>query len=221
MSKPGKSLNQSRRDAPLAARPPRWWRSAPGTAWLTAMFLTILALLISESTPEQTFLRLSAYAAGAILALIWLVRLVAWRLYDQRVPDRRWGIAPAAGLVAAVLIVGALPLRARFELARDDFNEAVTAMPPMGCGEVPSRVGSYDTLGFTRIDENTFFYTGVFLFDAYGFAHLPKGPDAINAVPSYALRIEVRELGGGWYEWSGNLPSTGFAETPHCNVRRR
>ena len=115
----------------------------------------------------------------------------------------------AAFVVAGVAWAG-LPLRARWELSKDEFQRAAAAAPaPTAVDEwvsfeVPDRIGSYRVVRAYRVGDAVIFYDakGSFVDDA-GFAYLPSGAfDELNTGWFEVPRFWA--LGDGWYTWTAS-----------------
>jgi hypothetical protein len=134
-------------EAPRVAswrRPPRWLFHA-------SLAVMLLVLLWSESFPG---LDIAAFCVAVLtilaLGLAWGVRLIGWASSTPRPPGRLWFVAPAMGVLTLILVITAVPLRARFEFARSDFDAFVAHLESQGNFEewvlidAPKDLGSYE-----------------------------------------------------------------------------
>lgn len=187
------------------------WRSAPRWLLHVPLGLMLLVLMWSMSVPGVDLPTFGvAMLAIVCVGAVWGVRLIGWATAPVRRPRRRWLIAPAMAAVTVVLLVVGVPVRARFEFARSDFDAYVAGLEAQGDFEkwvpidAPENLGGFDILWAYQVGENVIIYeaTGLF-FDDAGFAYLPEGPDSRLGNGSFEAP-SFRSLGGGWYAWTAS-----------------
>jgi len=189
----------------------RGWRSAPGRRFHLAVAVPLVMILWAATHPGFDFWPL--FVAIPLLAgfgVVWLVRLVAWITSVERGGSRRWIVAPVMVLAAFALVTSDVPLRVRFWIARDSFDEVVEGLRPAGTFEnwerlgTPDRIGTYEITVVYQVGENVIFYESAgSLFNDAGFAYLPNGPDARLGNGNFEAPV-FRSLGGGWYAWTAS-----------------
>lgn len=187
--------------APLPARsasPPRWWFHG-------ALAIATLVMLWSQSTPGFDIRwAFAGLVMWFVLGVIWLVRLILCLVGGGR---PRWWllVAPAMAVAMIVMIVADLPLKARFELSRADFDTAVAALPTdVRSNTGPGRIGSYEITSWRRTADGLILNegNGDFMDDA-GFAYLPEGPTPDLANSGFE-NPQFVALGDGWYAWTAS-----------------
>jgi hypothetical protein len=203
------------RDTPALDRP-------PGRVLAAAIGALLLILVVSTSVPGWLFV--GWFLGGGLLAvllLLWLVRFTGAASAARRAsrtppadgggpPPGSWRgpavlAVPVLLVLAGALVVLDVPLRARWQLSRPAFDDAVTGA--MGSPDaVPVRDGR--TIGLYRVDAATRFGDAVVFTDADGgffggggFAYLPGGPVDGVQDESYE-RPTYTDLGSGWYAWT-------------------
>jgi hypothetical protein len=151
----------------------------------------------------------------ALLALlcfgaIWLIRLIGWVTSRTTSGGLTWLLAPPMVIATLLLWSTDVPLWARFELARGDFDAYVSDLDPQGGFsdwvriDPPSDLGTYEIRAAWQVGENVIIFesTGALLDDA-GFAYLPHGPDDRLENGSFEAP-SFHSLGGGWYSWTAS-----------------
>lgn len=141
--------------------------------------------------------------------VVWLLRLVLWLRREDGGPAGRWLIAPVMVLTAFGLVATDVPLRARFQAGRDDFEVIVSGLDAQGTFErwasldVPDRAGSYEIIAGQQVGDNVILHVAFKGFDDAGFAYLPDGPDARFANAGFE-RPRFRSIGEDWYAWTAS-----------------
>ncbi len=189
---------------------PRWraWRNPPGVVWLVALAAALATMLWAVTYPGFASVpMLIALLGMLVLGSIWLVRLIGWVIDRDRRDAWRWCAAPLMVVLTGVLVVTDVPLRVRFELARDDFDRVVEDLPARGSFDawaplsVPDSVGGYEIVRAYQVGEMVILYEGEGLaFHDAGFAYLPSGPDDRLGNGSFEAP-RFQSLGGRWYAW--------------------
>jgi len=175
------------------------------------------------------FSALGAMYSFLAIALVWFVLLIVviWRLATAS--TRRPGLNSAVpllvvasiGVALVVLTVTGLPVRARFEFARSDFDAyaagvlaAAEGSPAVGepnltqddpgfdlaRPETPPSLGGIEVRSAMVVPEGLIIFDEVgALFDDAGYAYLPSGqfPAGDGSFES----PQFRSLGGGWYSF--------------------
>lgn len=166
-----------------------WSRSVPGIAFGT-FILSVLTTVF--------------------FGFVWLVWFVTWNRKGNKDPILGWAIAPIMVVAVIALSISNVPLQARFEFDRSEFDAIVEDLDPAGAFEewsrfdVPGNVGTYQiTVGY-QVGSNVILYerNGA-LFDDAGFAYLPDGPDPRLGNGSFESP-SFRSLGGDWYAWTAS-----------------
>ncbi len=187
----------------------RPWGRAPGRWGHLGFALPLGALLWATSYPGiDLVVFVLAASLVAVLAIVWFVRFVAWFRSCHRRRDGRWAIAPIMLMAVALAVSLHLPLRARFGLAKEDFDNFARAANAAGPSEdwtllqPPDRIGSYGIVRAYQAGRNVILFeaTGKGLDNA-GFAYLPEGPDA-TLTNVHFEDPHFRSLGGKWYAWT-------------------
>lgn len=191
----------------------RFFRRPPQRLFHIALVPAGALLIYSTSFPGFAFwLMLLGALLAALGAFIWVARLIGYLLAHRRdrvrSPVSRWFlVAPAAGALVVLAMFSGLPLRARWAIAKPDFERALAAAPPANHGrwqafDPPDRVGTYLIRRGARVGDAVIFYEqeGAFMNDA-GFAYLPSGP---RAVARAFEGPHFRALGGDWYAWTSS-----------------
>lgn len=187
-----------------------WWRTPPTWLFHGVLVLLLGMLLWAGSTPGSNLAPI-AFSLLAILisSVVWVVRLVGWATSRVRSHGLRWLIAPALVAITTLLIVADLPLRARFELARGDFDAFVDDLEAQGRVDdwarvdAPSSIGGFKVLGaFQGGDVVIIYLPGSFPNHA-GLAYLPDGPD--DRLENYDFaNPSFNSLGGDWFWWTAD-----------------
>jgi hypothetical protein len=188
--------------------PVRAVRRGLGRWWLTALGFLLALLLWSTSYPGSLGPGVVLSMAGIILlGVLWLYRLVRWLRAGQRTGVVRWAIAPAMVVTTVALIVTHVPLRARFELSRDEFERITEGLEPRGSFDewqpldVPDEIGTYEIDFAFQVGSNLILYESHgWYFDDAGFAYLPDGVDPRLANGSFEAPRYI-SLGDDWYAW--------------------
>lgn len=212
---------------PLALGPPGGWVHL-------ALVPVALCLLYAVSSPGWSFLAaMVGFGGVALWTLAWLVLALAYGAERLRSRGRRGDHARSAawlllgpalvGILAAAVLTGA-PLRARFALARGDFDQVRDRVATVSAGQrrteagtlratvdAPHRIGTYRVHEVSLVPAGVFFHlrTGGIGFHDGGFAHLPDGPPGGDGplTPSNELggawfeTMTFWALGDGWYAW--------------------
>lgn len=205
----------------------------PPGMWVHLAFVPVaLCVLYAVSSPGWSFLAAMVGFGGVVLwSLAWLALALAhganrFRNRGRGRDPRRGSVAwllvgPVLVVILAALVVTGAPLRARFALARDDFDQARDRVAALSTGPMegtqrttvsgPRRIGSYRVHEVSRVPAGVFFHlrNGGIGFHDDGLAHLPDGPPAGTGpfTPSNELggawfeTMTFRSLGGGWYVW--------------------
>ncbi len=208
----------------------------PPGLWVHLAFLPVaLCVLYAVSSPGWSFLAALVGVGGVGLGcLAWLALAVAHGAsrFRNRGQRRDLGgrseawllVGPVLVVLLAALVVTGAPLRARFALARDDFDQARERVAALSTGPMnaeagaqrmtvagPRRIGTYRVHEVSRVPAGVFFHlrNGGIGFHDDGFAHLPDGPPSGPGpfTPSSELggawfeTMTFRSLGGGWYAW--------------------
>jgi hypothetical protein len=187
----------------------------PGWLFHLALVPAALWLLHAFSFPGFDFLgALLAVGLLGLAALAWALR-VATYLWARRkgAAEGSWRwlvIAPLGGLLVIGMAWARLPLRARWELAKADFERAARQAPPVTDADewvafdVPGRIGSYRVIQSYRVGDAVIFYDSKgSLFDDAGFAYLPSGPfDELST--GWLDAPQFWSLGDGWYTWTAS-----------------
>lgn len=177
----------------------RWPWGPPGVLFFMGTGLAVLAALDASSRQSFT-MSLTAQAAWALVALIWLIRLVG-ALWSTRfrLPVMHWlrWLAIPAVFVLAVLYVGTgQPFNVRLSLSRDAMNQAAAEVMAGGSTE-RGWIGLYPVERVERISNGMRFLIadGGFI-DRFGLAYSTGGPPE-----GVAGTDEYEPLGGGWWRW--------------------
>jgi hypothetical protein len=187
----------------------------PGLAFHLVVLGATLTLLYAASLPGTAFL-LEAGASLLLLiaAAVWCVRAAGYLVMVRR--GRAGGraawfaVAPLGGLIVLALLVGSVPLRARWAASEGAFESWVDRAPQVGASDelvyfdVPDRIGLFRIRDAYRQGDAVIFYeaTGSVLDDA-GFAYLPSGPFPELESGSFEAP-HFRHLGGDWYSWTAS-----------------
>lgn len=219
-------------DRPRSAIVAPDFRRPPGFLFHLALLVPTAGLLYAASTPGLEILVLMGSVIGlGVGAIIWAVRAFAFATDRTRRRRRRQALwfaaAPLCGAAVLAIIVADLPLRARWSMARNDFNAALELVPDMPTDpvdpvaphtisdpvsfQVPGRIGTYAVERASRIEAGVLFHIGGsgIGFSDGGFAHVPGGPPGGLGPhdPSAAFgkawfeTITFRHLDGDWYVW--------------------
>lgn len=186
--------------------------AAPGWKFHAALVPVGIAVLYAYSVPGSAFLVLLIVFWLILGALaVWLVRLVAFfvgRMRGRSAGSSKWFVlAPVGALILGLLLWADVPLRARWELSRGDFEKAARAVQRgefHGDLSDSRRLGLFTVTDIQPVRTGVLFYeaTGDFLDDA-GFAYLPQGPSADLENGGFEAP-QFRSLGGGWYAWTAS-----------------
>jgi hypothetical protein len=203
-----------------------WWRRPPGWIFHLLFIPPVLVVLWNASLPDGTFSILGVMAYGlAVLAIMGLAAAWTGRLLAYLVPNERarwgtaavWAVVPAAaGLVLALLLLH-VPLRARFEVSKGAFDDALasnglpTEAPrgdPLFDAIDATRVGLYFVYWVERRDDGSaFFYEEP--YGSAGFAYLPDGPPGAEVDELRCFELSASDqaprylrLGGDWYSFT-------------------
>ena len=181
--------------------------SVPGRLFHAQLAVPTIVLLWAWSYP-------GGHALLIVAAGCWiLASAIAWAAWglphlatSVRTQARSFAVAPIAGLLVVILLVADVPLRARFELSRSDFDAAVATVAEAGRGDdewhgvdAPESIGTFAIRSAHRTGDSIIFFeeTGSFLYSA-GFAYLPDGPSR-ELGTSWFEAPSFRNLGGDWY----------------------
>jgi hypothetical protein len=175
----------------------------PGRLFHGLCALVAAAVLWSATVPGGTIVGflVALFGIGSLL-LVWVVRLGVVAARTRRL-DRRFAVAPAGGVVLAVLLVTGAPLHARWAASKADFEGALRSDRVIAEPGEAERLGAYRVLAIEDVGGGTVFTLDGGGFLDGGFAYLPDGPAAVVA----ARRFESPEfvpLGDGWYRWTSS-----------------
>lgn len=173
--------------------------------------LAALALIWSQSVPGDDLLWLMIGLAGwLVMGIIWLVRLILCLEGGGR--PRRWlAVAPVMAFAVLAMIVADVPIKARFELSRADFDAAVAQIPSDtrssgdSSSEATGRIGSYEITSWWRARDGVILNeaNGSGMANDAGFAYLPDGPTPRLANSNFE-NPQFTSLGDGWYAWTAS-----------------
>lgn len=188
----------------------------PGWIFHVVLALALLWSLFSASAPGG-LLRSGVLSGLLVLGLVvaWIARLAGYlvaRRGDRAEGSPWWlAVAPAMLVLTVVLTVADVPLRARFALARGDFDDR---MEEVRSDEVADQrpvelAASYGTYDVTYVDQvgadqaAVRFFTSRGGFDQEtGFVHVEGDVDEVDL--SLASDPELVSLGGGWYAFTAD-----------------
>lgn len=188
------------------------FRRPPGKVFHGIALALVLALLWLLSYPGGS-LALGLATGVALLAVFitWAVRGAAWaRNRGQGEATGNplvFAIVPIGLVVVCLLAFTSAPLKARFSLAKGDFEDQVAAAPPetgvteVAEFEVPDRIGSFDVDKAYRQGDAVVFEVPGGFFSNVGFAYLPSGE--FDELDSGDLdNVTFTHLTGPWYTFS-------------------
>lgn len=186
----------------LSRRPPRLFFHG-------ILIAAALAELWSFSFPGVHFFGMIVpFWVLGIASIIWLVRLLAygmaWRHRRHNGPARWFLVAPLGGLLVLGLLMANVPLKARWQVGKHDFEQALQGAeraPAKWEGRIDRRVGTYRITHVGVVEHGVLFYehTGALSDDA-GFAYLPNGPSPDMSNGNFENPQWVA-LGDHWYSW--------------------
>lgn len=184
----------------------------PGKVFHGVALLLVIALLWLLSYPGGSLgLGLATGFALLVVLILWAVRGAFWTRNrgrgDATGNPLVFAIVPVGLVVVCLLAFTSAPLKARFSLAKGDFEDQVAAAPPatgpteVAEFEVPDRIGSFDVdKAFRQGDAVVFEVPGGF-FSTVGFAYLPSG--AFDELDDGDLdNVTFTHLTGDWYTFS-------------------
>lgn len=166
-------------------------------------------MIWSASTPSGDLVAwLIAFAGGLVLGLVWLCLCIGW-LWERRGATKaeaqvRWFlVAPAMVLVALVLAIGQVPLKARWAVSRSSFQDAAHQAlegRPDGLATEQQRIGAYWVNDVQVSDGIVFFVIGDGWWAENGFVYVSdEAPDPQRARAAHGLD---EPLGDGWFTYS-------------------
>lgn len=160
------------------------WRRPPGLIFHLAMAVGALLALFALSVPLASFAP-SSFAVLILVpgAVIWTARAVTHlvaRNHGRALGHTFWlAVAPIGAVLTLAIAAADLPLRARWALSRDAFEDAVAEVQrdPDDEFDWDRRIGLYD-IGHTWKEGDAILFTeatGGFLLTSGGFAS-PRWP---------------------------------------------
>ncbi|MEM8904868.1 MAG: hypothetical protein AAGA17_03025 [Actinomycetota bacterium] len=191
---------------------PRWWVTPPGRPSTAALLIGLGIGLVAASDPGVDLRWLGAGLLVCVpLGLAWTGRFVASGVVVVGVYDRRWAIAPALVMAALLIAASGLPVRARFEVDRAEFESYrrtnIGTELPQDWVQLPDpgRIGTFEIDSVIRAGESIVLWTSTPHFGVRsGFAYAIDGPEELGGYGRLG-DASLRSLGGGWYAFVHGL----------------
>jgi hypothetical protein len=209
-------MNSTKSEPPPADAAPGVGPTAPSPAHLhgpepTLVLAPLLAIatIIAISLPGWTSIASQLCIVGWIsLTIVWVITLgrrIAHRHDARHVARPFWTVVVLPGFLAMLVVLAAtdIPIRARFQLSRDEMTGAANAVLQAAATTPPSRIGS---LPIQSIETNgvtvSFLTSGFGSSNRWGFLYAPHGLAGTGG-------LTLDDIGDNWYifhEGSGFPP---------------
>ncbi|MGL4306199.1 MAG: hypothetical protein ACRCSF_08585 [Mycobacteriaceae bacterium] len=181
----------------------RFWDKPPGGLLLGLTVVVCLLVLWAASYPTiNIWFILATYPALAI-GLAWFIKCLVFVVRTKKWQHGKNYLAPAAVLIACLLLVANAPLQLRWQLSQDAFNDAVSSIAAgKNLAEFDGvRLGAYEVQAVQTRGSNLYFVIADSGFiDIDGLAYFPDGRAEADQTDNRGDWF--RHLEGNWYRFS-------------------